>query len=216
MNATSALRDELEQVKVDADALSTVASELANAWKAYHKTPPSYRAVPPPFVLDESLFPIEQENQLIDYFYRYFTNNPKKLLQMCTRNYNNVPRFMQRSLLDNIMNAKDPVKHTLKYFSEKVRWGQIIEQMIAEGNHGVIYNDKEVWGFKVEANQKWLKEQDKWHMDDEKEILKKSYYKWAREHGKAHFEGKVMLFHQFGFSGMSYYFNHPIDDAEGY
>ena len=215
MNATAELRNELDQVEVDKTSLATVKSELADAWKAYYKTPPSYRATPPLFELDESLYPIEQENQLIDYFYRYFTTNAKKLRQMCTRNYNRVPRFMQRSLLDNILNAADPVKHTLKYFSEKVRWGEIIERMIAEGNHGVIYNDKEVWGFKVEANPKWLKENDKWDIDDEKEILKRSYYKWGREHGKTHFEGKVMLFHQFGFSGMSYYFNHPLDE-KGY
>lgn len=212
MDATTELKQELANAKLSDEALS----ELALAWKQYTKTPPSFRKTPPPFVLDDSLYPIEQENQLIDYFYRYFTDNPKKIIQLCQRNYHNVPRFMQRSLLDNIMSAKCPVKHVLKYFAEKVRWGEIIERMIAEGNHGVIYNDKEVWGFQVSTNAKWLREHDKWTIEDEKDLIKKSYYKWAREKGLTHFKGKVMMFHHFGFSGMSYFFDHAIDDQEGY
>lgn len=212
MSATAELRNELDSVKIKDSTLS----ELANAWKKYTKTPPSFRKTPPPFVLNEDLYPIEQENQLIDYFYTYYTDNPKKIVQMVRRIYNDVPRFMQRSLLDNILESSDPRKLLLMYFSEKVKWGEIIERLIAEGNHGVIYNDQEVWGFQVATMAKWLKENDKWTIEDEKEIIKKSYYKHCRENNITHFKGKVMMFHHFGFSGMSYFFDHPIDDTEGY
>lgn len=212
MDATTVLRNELDQVKVE----NPLIAELQNAWKKYTKTPKRFVATPPPFVLDESLFPIEQENQLIDYFYRYYTDNPKKIVTWVNRIWSSVPVFMQRSLLKNILEDKNPAVYLLKVFAEQVRWGEIRERLIAEGNHGVIYTDKEVWGFKVDTLPNWLRESDKWNLDEQTVIMKKSYYKWARERGLKHFEGKVMLFHQFGFNGMSYYFNHPIDDQEGY
>lgn len=169
-----------------------------------------------PFVLDESLYPIEQENQLIDYFRKHYTDNPKRMRKLVADCYHRVPSFIQKSFMNQLLEAKDICKGLCMYFAEKERWTEIINQMIAEGNHGVIYNDKEVFGFSIEANAKWLRENDKWCMDDEKEIIKKSYYKHCRERGLKHFEGKVMMFHHFGFSGMSYFFNHPIDDSEGY
>lgn len=212
MSFAAELQQELDKTTLAPNTLS----ELALAWKDYYKTPPSYRKPAPPFVLDESLYPIEQEAQLIDYFYRYYTDNPKKILAWVRRIYHTVPRFMQKSFLDNVMADKNPANYLLKMFAEKVRWGEINERMIAEGNHGVIYNEKEVWGFRVETRPNWLTERDKWNKDEEIEIIKRSYYKWARERGLTHFDGKVMLYHQFGFSGMSYYFNHAIDDKEGY
>lgn len=169
-----------------------------------------------PFVLDESLYPIEQENSLIDYFHKHYTEDVKKLKKLIERTYPLAPKFMQRSIMSRLINSADPRKTLHMYFAEKKRWMEIIDQMIAEGNHGVIYNDTEVYGFAIQANSKWLREGDKWHMDDEKDIIKKSYYKHCREKGIAHFTGKVMMFHHFGFSGMSYFFDHPIDDQEGY
>lgn len=170
----------------------------------------------PPFVLDESLYPIEQENQVIDYFRDNWVDNDKKIIKMVKHVYNSVPRFIQKSFLDVILKVADPKKMLVFYFTEKERWTEIINQMVAEGNHGVIYDDHNVYGFVVETRENWLKEGDKWHKDDEREIIKRSYYKWAREKGLTHFKGKVMMFHHFGFSGMSYFFDHKIDDSEGY
>lgn len=170
----------------------------------------------PPFVLDESLYPIEQENQVIDYFRDNWVDNDKKIIKMVKHIYSSVPRFIQKSFLDVILKVADPKKMLVFYFAEKDRWSEIIKQMVAEGNHGVIYDDHNVYGFVVETRENWLKEGDKWHKDDEREIIKRSYYKWAREKNLTWFKGKVMMFHHFGFSGMSYFFDHKIDDSEGY
>lgn len=170
----------------------------------------------PPFKVDESLYPIEQENQVIDYFRDNWVDNDKKIIRMVRHVYPGTPRFIQKSFLDVILSVADPKKMLLFYFAEKIRWGEIIEKMVAEGNHGVIYDDHSVYGFVVETRDNWLKEDDKWMMSDEQEIIKRSYYAWARGKGLKHFKGKVMMFHHFGFSGMSYFFDHAIDDKEGY
>lgn len=172
---------------------------------------PAKKAGLPPFVLDESLYPIEQENQVIDYLWDNWVNNDKKVVRMVKHIYPAVPRFIQRSLLDVLLTVADPKKMICEYVTEKKRWTEVIEQLISEGNHGVIYDDVKTYGFEVEANARWLKEDDKWSIEQEKEIIDESIIKWCKARGYTRFKGKVMMFHHFGFSGMSYFFNCPID-----
>lgn len=194
------LLDELNKVKVD-----DVTAELAQIIRDY-KNPKFSTRPPSKFVFDPNATPLEQENSVINYFYDNWAPKKKNLYNIAKRIYPMVPRFIQRSLLDHILSGSvDPVDFMVACFDEKAIWAEIFKRMLAEGNHGIIYNDEMgVHGFNLNTNPRWLndKGQKRWHPDDEWEIMKETVDKWEKEMGVDNFEGKIMLFPEFGFSGM--------------
>lgn len=193
------LLDELNKVKVD-----DVTAELAQLIRDY-KNPKFSTRPPTKFVFPSEATPMEQENAVINYFFDNWAPKKKNLYKIATRIYAQVPRFIQRSILDHILDRSvDPVDFMVACFDEKARWANIIEHMLKEGNHGVIYTDDHgVFGFDLTTNPRWLKDkqQKRWHPDDELEIMKETVKIWEKKHGQV-FDGKIMLFPEYGFSGM--------------
>jgi len=79
----------------------------------------------------------------------------------------------------------------------------VIEGLINEGNHGMILDGSTIYGFAIDANEKWLNpEKDtKWTEEDENEIIDKAIISWMAKHRIRKFKGRLVLFPKFGFSG---------------
>ena len=167
---------------------------------------PKYSTNPPAvFVFDDTLTPMEQENQVLNYFFDNWVPKPKNIYKMAKRIYPQVPKFIQRSILDYIVKFQvDPVDYLRRCFDEKAEWAVVMERVLAEGNHGIIFTDHEVFGFSLKTNPRWLqdKEQKHWHPDDEYDIMQRSIEIWMEERNLTTFLGKIMLFPEYGFSGM--------------
>lgn len=193
------LLDELNKVKID-----DVTAQLAQLIRDY-KNPKFSTRPPSTFVFDANATPLEQENCVIDYFFDNWAPKKKNIYKIAKRIYAQVPRFIQRSILDNILSGSvDPVEYMKACFDEKAEWAIILKRMLKEGNHGIIWNNQEVYGFDLNTNQRWLndKQQKRWHPDDEWAIMKDAIDLWEKKHGVDTFEGKIMLFTEYGFSGM--------------
>jgi hypothetical protein len=150
------------------------------------------------------LSPIEQENQVLEYFKNNFTTNPKKLCKMARRIWNDQPEFIQRGLLQNILDDVNPAKMLKMFFKMMAEWKQIVPDLIADGAHGMIVDNKNViYGIEVKANPKWLRENDRWDLGQEADIQDEVIKQWMADQGLKHFHGKIALFDEFGFSGMA-------------
>jgi len=154
------------------------------------------------FKVDESLPPLEQENQVLRYFQDNWTTNPKKLVKMAKKIAPGIPDFIQRSIIHNVCTARYPVKFLEEAFREMNDLPIIFEQLIAEGNHGMIMDGSKLYGIEIKANPKWLRENDKWNPDDEDEIMNTVVENWMEEQKIKAFIGKILLFREFGFSGI--------------
>lgn len=154
------------------------------------------------FKVDESLPPLEQENQVLRYFQDNWTANPKKLVKMAKKIAPGIPDFIQRSIIHNVCVARYPAKWLQEAFREMNDLPILMQQLRDEGNHGMIMDDNKIYGIEIKANPKWLRENDKWNPDDEDEIINSVVEGWMEEQKIKAFIGKVLLFHEFGFSGI--------------
>jgi len=200
MDATKELRNELAGISVSDDTTA----EIAKIFRDWRK--PKFSTRPPSrFVFPVDGTPMEQENAVIAYFYDNWAAKKKNLYNLAKRIYPQVPKFIQRSLLNPVLRYEvDPVDFWVSCFDEKAIWLEIIERMLKEGNHGVIWSkDGSVHGINLNTQPRWLndKQQKRWHPDDEWAIMKDVVDRWEEEHGTLD-GGKVMLFPEFGFSGM--------------
>lgn len=146
--------------------------------------------------------PLNEEKKILDYFRENFTTNPKKLKQMARRIAPQCAPFIQNGLITSIVLAKDPVKYLKKAFQQLDEMKDVIESLIASGAHGMIIIKDTIYPIEVKTVKNWLKEGDRW--DPEQELLMQHDFcnKWMEEHNKGYFHGKVVLFKQFGFSGI--------------
>lgn len=154
------------------------------------------------FKVDESLPALEQENQVLRYFQDNWTTNPKKLVKMAKRIAPGIPDFIQRSIIYNVCTAKFPVKFLEEAFREMHDLPIIMKQLMDDGNHGMIMDGSKLYGIEIKANPKWLRENDKWNPDDEDEIMNTVIENWMEEQKIKAFIGKILLFRDFGFSGI--------------
>lgn len=154
------------------------------------------------FVVDETQTPLDQENQVLRYFKDNWTTNPKKLVKMAKRIAPGIPDFIQRSIIHNVCVARYPAKWLEEAFREMHDLPIIFGQLMDDGNHGVIMDGSKLYGIEIKANPKWLRENDKWSADDEDEIMNTVVENWMEEQKIKAFIGKILLFREFGFSGI--------------
>lgn len=156
----------------------------------------------PAFVVDETLPPLEQENQVLQYFLDNWTTNPKKLVKMARRIQPGIPDFIQRSIIYNVVTARYPVKFLEEAFKEMHDFPILMKQLMDDGNHGMIMDDNLIYGIEIKANQRWLKENDKWNPEDEIDIIDDVVERWMEKEKRKAFTGRILLFREFGFSGI--------------
>lgn len=128
--------------------------------------------------------------------------NPKKIVKLATKLALQTQNKLQKKLCLDIAYAADPVKYLNKCFAMLEDCSTIIAQFIADGCHGMLIDGKTTYPVRVEALSSWLRKEDKWTEADEIDIQYQAAENWLIEYEKSYFLGKVVLFSEFGFSGV--------------
>jgi hypothetical protein len=145
----------------------------------------------------------QQEDAVLQYFADNWTTNPKKLKKMALKIWADQPDWIQRGLLQNIIEDDKPAQLLEMFFTIMAEWKDVVPKLIADGNHGmIIKGSNEIHGFDLKANPKWLTEDDLWNHEQEIEIQDTVIRQWMAQEGLTKFHGKIVLFDEFGFSGM--------------
>ncbi len=169
-----------------------------------------------PFVFNPDAEAVEQERQVIGWFRDYPPKNAKKLLERVQRIYHQVPPFIQNSFCKTILspNVKDKMGTLAQFIYETDSVPQLIEQLKREGNHGMVIYKQKFYGISLIANPRWLSKKDihEWTEEQEDEICNDAIDAWMIENRVRHFTEKVVLFSQYGFSGVSRLMDVRMDD----
>jgi hypothetical protein len=142
------------------------------------------------------------ETVIFDIIEAEHITNPKKLKKFAQRLMQVTTSEVQLRLLQDIMIDRDPVKY-VRDCAAKIRdCAVVIRQFVEDGCHGMIMINNTVYPVQLKTQEKWLKEDKLWDPTDEMEIQHHAANDWMRQHDKGYFLGKVVLFPQFGFSGI--------------
>lgn len=159
------------------------------------------------YTFNPDMPPREAEIAVLSWLRDNMPKGNKKLISLSRRIRPHLPMYIQRSLCDVIEDprTKDAQAWMKKVFIDMEIFPKIVAKMLAEGNHGMIMDKGKMYGFNLLANAKWLsgKETEKWHDDDERDIADEAVQAWMVKHFIRHFDGKVVLFDEFGFSGIA-------------
>jgi len=152
-------------------------------------------------VVDANI-PFKAEYEIIEDLEQKNFTNPKKLIKYAKSIYPTLKFEVQKILVESLVNNPDPIKY-LKDVSVKVKdCAIIIEQFVEDGCHGMIMMGNTVYPVKLDTIDKWLTEGKPWHPEDEARIRIEAADKLMQEKNIGYFNGKVVLFPYFGFSGI--------------
>lgn len=152
-------------------------------------------------VASQQLTPIQEEAAFLKFLKEHFTTNPKKLRKLVARQVPHQPPEIVTGIMTSIALSKDPVGYVQECFRQAEVYPQIIDEFIAQGDHGMIVVDNVVSPVRINANPRWLKENDRWNPEDELDIQHALIEQWMIENNVNSFKGKIALFPYFGFSG---------------
>lgn len=128
--------------------------------------------------------------------------NPKKIVKLANKLLNEVDSEVGKLLCIGLIKAKDPYEKLKRNVALIEDAAVIIEDFIEQGFHGMIILKDNVYPVEVKTIKSWLSSKDKWTEEDEIEIQYKVAEDWLRTNNKTEFLGKVVLFPNFGFSGV--------------
>lgn len=153
--------------------------------------------------VESTLTPLEQENLALDFFELKFSLNPKKLVQLAKRMYPTQPDFVQRGLLMDVMNVKDPVNYLRRCFALREQFVKAIDDFSSKGHHGMMVVGDNIYPLTIATSKNWLRPKDRWNYDEELDIQDKLINEWMDSYGvKIVKDAKIVLFTNFGFSGI--------------
>lgn len=166
------------------------------------------------YVFPVDLPPFQQELHILSWFQENFTTNPKKLHKMNLRVRPLLPHWIQASLCDTLTRSHNPVKFLQQAFKDLAAYPAVMARLIDEGNHGMIMDGPNIYGFSLDTNEKWLnpKKDGKWSLEDEHEIIDQALIRWMVKERLRRFDGRLTLFSEFGFSGVPYQVNQYLRD----
>lgn len=128
--------------------------------------------------------------------------NPKKVKKLATRLYGQSPHTVQKKLCRDILMAADPVGYVERCIAMINDCSTIVQQFVEDGCHGMIMMGNDVYPVKLKTLAKWLEENKRWDPEEEAKIQKDAAQEWLNAYEKDWFFGKVVLFPNFGFSGV--------------
>ena len=150
--------------------------------------------------------PIEVEVETLRLFEAIKNPNDKKVKKLAAKLYNELTDPTALSFCRDIYSSDSPYKYLLAC-SVKINDTLIlIDQFLAEGYHGMILTGSDactVYPIKLHTNERWLTENKRWDLEQEKELQRDAALNWMIENDKDDFFGKVILFPKFGFSGQA-------------
>lgn len=165
------------------------------------------------YVNDPTLPNFDQEIRALQYLKDHFTRNPKKMKKMCLRMLPELPGFIRDAFINNIILGKDPIHWLEHAFAEMDQYPVLMKQFIEEGNHGMIFDKGTLYGFSLKTNPKWLSNQDgEWDPEEEQAIIDQALNAWMVKERRRSFRGRIVLFQDFGFSGITFLVDHAFTD----
>lgn len=147
---------------------------------------------------------LTQEKEILDQFLD-IRKKPLKIIKRARRLFNEVDTPVKKRLCRDLMSAADPVDYLERCIVLINDCAIVMEQFLADGAHGMIMTGKdrrEVYPVVLSTQKNWLEDGKQWHPEDEQIIQNQAADAWMREYDKGSFEGMVVLFTQFGFSGI--------------
>lgn len=145
---------------------------------------------------------IQEEANFLKYLRDNFTTNAKDLQQLARAAASSQPLVIQQGIINSILRSRDPVGYVRECFEQANDYPIIIETFIESGDHGMIVVDGKVHGVKIDARwEHWLKEEDRWNVDQEIEIMHQLVEAWMVANKVNVFKAKILLFPFFGFTG---------------
>lgn len=128
--------------------------------------------------------------------------NAKKIKKLATRLLSEADNEIAKMVCMDIIKAKDPCEKLKRSISLINDASVLVEEFIEQGAHGMIIIGSDTYTVEVKTMSKWLDQKDKWTEEDEVDIQYKAAEDWLRAYNQKKFLGKVVLFSQFGFSGV--------------
>lgn len=128
--------------------------------------------------------------------------NPKKLKAFATRIAPLCAPHILNGLIRNVLTIRDPEAYLLKCFGDIHQYAEIIKDFTKAGNHGMIQIQRQCYPVKLICPDVWLTDGNPWHPEDERLIGADACNKWMKDNDKGYFHGLVVLFSEFGFSGI--------------
>jgi len=171
-------------------------------------------AVAKEYVFPTDLTPFEQELHVLAWFRENFTTNPKKLKKMNIYICPLLPLFLQENLCLKLGATRDPVGFLKQAFQDLDAYPVIMQGLIDDGNHGMIMEGAKIYGVVVDTREKWLDpvKDGRWTEEDEDEIMDKVLLTWMAKERRQRFQGRLVLFTQFGFSGTPQAVDHKFSE----
>lgn len=155
---------------------------------------------------------LKQESAILDIL-KANMSNPKKLLKLVTKLHDESPHELQRKLCIQILQADNP-KQYVDYCIRRIEdFATVMEHEIANGNHGIIFVGKDgdiVYPIKLDVIASWLDATKPWTADDEYDIMETAVKSYMANNNRKSILAKVVLFPQFGFSGVPRMFDISI------
>lgn len=169
-------------------------------------------------VTDSKYSGLEEESAILDLFEQIKNPKHKKVRAFAIRMYAECTSEVQKRLCRDIYQAPEPVKYMYECIDKIRQCAVIIKQFVADGCHGMIFTGKngdEVYPVKLDTRENWLTEGKEWDPEQEMIIQHDCANNWMKEHDAGHFLGKVVLFPEFGFSGIPRIIEMRCGDVEG-
>lgn len=170
------------------------------------------------YVFDHNLSTMDQEFHVLSWFQDNFPKSPKKLIAMSRYIRPLLPEYYTRSICDVLEDpcTKDPIKWMKACIREMTEFPKLIDAMIANGDHGMIFDKGNLYPISLKTNPKWLsgKDTELWTEEDEREIGDMAVCVWMCEQRRRHFTGRYALFEQFGFSGIAKQSTWEVPESE--
>lgn len=166
------------------------------------------------YVFPTDLTPFQQELHVLGWFRDNFTTNPKKLKKMNLYICPLLPLFLQETLCLKLGATRDPVAFLKQAFQDLDAFPAIMQGLIADGNHGMIMEGSKIYGVVINTLEKWLDpvKDGKWSPDHEDEIMDQLLLTWMVKERRQRFQGRLVLFTQFGFSGTPQAVDHKFSE----
>jgi hypothetical protein len=160
--------------------------------------------------------PFKEERVVFDHFQANWTTNPKKLQKLATRMIQSgeYSEYLVEGVLKSVLLTRDPLGYLKECLKQHDDYSVLIPDFIEQGYHGII-KDKwtdTLYPIEVKALAKWLKLEDRWAEEQEIEIMETAVTSWMKAYNFDKFDGKVLLFPIFGFSGYFRTMKFPTKD----
>lgn len=133
-----------------------------------------------------------------------FSTNPKKVMKMVKKMFldTSIRDTLRNGIIYDVMTARDPVKVLRHQLKKAIELPLLIKELAEQGKHGIILINDTVHPCELDTRSNWLTEGKRWDEEQERLIMHELANGWMREHDKGYFHGEVILFKQFGFTGI--------------